>query len=90
MEREHRRAHTHESHMDTCQDCIRQAQYERYRFTDHAGRAWEGPIRRVVKVHPDYVWALVVNEATGARKWFELDNARLCALIERDLTTELD
>lgn len=90
MNRDHRRVHLHQSHMDTCDDCVRQAQYERYRFTQHAGGARGGNGPRIVAVHPNPVFAQVYNEATGTMRWFEVQQDALIELLDRDLQTRLD
>lgn len=90
MERSHRRAHRHLSYVDTCDDCVRQAQWERYRFTPPPGGAWGGPVARVLNVHPEDIQVLVLNEATQQTRWFSVNPERLCALIQQDLTQALD
>lgn len=85
MEREHRRAHRHQSHMDTCPDCIRLVQEERYRFTQHAGGDRGGPVVRIVAVYPNPVFAQVYNEATGTMRWFEVEQGNLIDLLDKDL-----
>jgi hypothetical protein len=89
MNRDHRRVHLHQSHMDTCPDCIRQAQAERYRFTQHGGGDRGGIVPRIVAVHPAPVFAQVYNEATGTLRWFEVDQQTLIDLLDKNLTGEL-
>lgn len=86
MENEHRRAHRHQSHMDTCEDCIRQVQAERYRFAQPPGGDRGGHTLRVVDLNPQFIQVLVHNETTGRARWWTVSNARLMNLIEIDLT----
>ena len=90
MKRESRRVHLHQAAMDTCPDCIAEAAAERYRFARPAGgdSGRRGP--QVVAVHPNPVFMQVLNHDNGRMAWFEIDQASLIDLLDKDLTRGLD